>query len=313
MRACTRSFPFRIRTPFGSTCCAVGSACFSYLFGWHRVRRRCGVHLRLFFAGVPKTPSIAARPLNSSSIWRQAPLWRFAPCCCYRGLGDSLDKIIIGSIIRLVPGVALTTSIRDSLNGDYLSGTIRAIDAFLVGGCIAIGVGAVVMTYISLTGRCAALMTPEAVSIGQSRPRWRLWQPSRFSIISIPPREQYVCAGLVGAFSWLIYIVYVYFYGRCCVRVVFAALGLTYLARVLASACARAHARVPHQKPEFFPCCARRRYLLYGLSHFREQQRRGNVHGETIEIAPLPLRFGIGIVVSLPRFFFTLRRKGSTA
>ena len=68
------------------------------------------------------------------------------------GLGDSLDKIIIGSIIRLVPGVALTTSIRDFLNGDYLSGTIRIIDAFLVGGCIAIGVGAVVMTYISLTG-----------------------------------------------------------------------------------------------------------------------------------------------------------------
>ena len=68
------------------------------------------------------------------------------------GLGNSLDKIIIGSIIRLVPGVALTTSIRDFLNGDYLSGTIRMIDAFLVGGCIAIGVGAVVMTYISLTG-----------------------------------------------------------------------------------------------------------------------------------------------------------------
>ena len=65
---------------------------------------------------------------------------------------QSLDKIIIGSIIRLVPGIALTTSIRDFLGGDYLSGTIRMIDAFLVGGCIAIGVGAVVMLYVLAGG-----------------------------------------------------------------------------------------------------------------------------------------------------------------
>lgn len=51
-----------------------------------------------------------------------------------------------------MPGVALTTSIRDFLNGDYLSGTIRMIDAFLIGGCIAIGVGAVVMLYFNFAG-----------------------------------------------------------------------------------------------------------------------------------------------------------------
>ena len=68
------------------------------------------------------------------------------------GLGHDLDKIIIGSIIRLVPGIALTTSIRDFLGGDYLSGTIRMIDAFLIGGCIAIGVGAIVMLYMNLAG-----------------------------------------------------------------------------------------------------------------------------------------------------------------
>jgi uncharacterized membrane protein YjjP (DUF1212 family) len=34
------------------------------------------------------------------------------------GFGNSIDKIIIGAIIPLVPGVALTTSIRDYFNGD---------------------------------------------------------------------------------------------------------------------------------------------------------------------------------------------------
>lgn len=68
------------------------------------------------------------------------------------GIGDNLDKIIIGSIIRLVPGVALTTSIRDFFNGDYLSGTIRMIDALLIGGCIGVGVGAVVMVMSNIFG-----------------------------------------------------------------------------------------------------------------------------------------------------------------
>ena len=68
------------------------------------------------------------------------------------GLGHNMDKVIIGSIIRLVPGMALTTSIRDFFHGDYLSGAIRMLDAVLVGGCIAVGVGVVVRLLSLLTG-----------------------------------------------------------------------------------------------------------------------------------------------------------------
>jgi len=55
--------------------------------------------------------------------------------------GILVDKVIIGSIMLLVPGVALTTSIRDFFNGDYLSGSIHLIDALLTAMCIAAGVG----------------------------------------------------------------------------------------------------------------------------------------------------------------------------
>ena len=57
--------------------------------------------------------------------------------------GLNRDSITIGGLIILVPGVPLTTSIRDFFNGDYLSGTIRLIDALLVAICMAIGVGVV--------------------------------------------------------------------------------------------------------------------------------------------------------------------------
>ncbi|MDO4459937.1 MAG: threonine/serine exporter family protein [Clostridia bacterium] len=61
------------------------------------------------------------------------------------GFGQNIEMIIAGAVIRLVPGVSLTTAIRDFFNSDYLSGTIRLIDASLVGCCIAIGVGVVFM------------------------------------------------------------------------------------------------------------------------------------------------------------------------
>ena len=57
--------------------------------------------------------------------------------------GLNMDSMTIGGLVILVPGVPLTTSIRDFFNGDYLSGTIRLIDALLVAVCMAIGVGIV--------------------------------------------------------------------------------------------------------------------------------------------------------------------------
>lgn len=60
------------------------------------------------------------------------------------GLGNDLDKIIIGSIIRLVPGYSLTTAIRDFINRDFLSGIIRMIDVLLLGACMGMGIGVVI-------------------------------------------------------------------------------------------------------------------------------------------------------------------------
>ena len=67
------------------------------------------------------------------------------------GLPIHFDKIIIGSIMPLVPGIPITNSIRDFINGDYLSGSIRAIDALLTAFCIAVGVG-IVITLCSIGG-----------------------------------------------------------------------------------------------------------------------------------------------------------------
>lgn len=63
-----------------------------------------------------------------------------------------LDKTIIGSIMLLVPGLAVTNAIRDTISGDLLAGLTRAVEAFLVAISIAIGTGAVLSFWISTFG-----------------------------------------------------------------------------------------------------------------------------------------------------------------
>lgn len=65
---------------------------------------------------------------------------------------SDLDKTIIGSIMLLVPGLAITNAIRDTISGDLLAGLTRAVEAFLVAISIAIGTGAVLSFWMSAFG-----------------------------------------------------------------------------------------------------------------------------------------------------------------
>lgn len=49
------------------------------------------------------------------------------------------DLIIIGGIMPMVPGVAITNAIRDTLQGDYVSGSARVMEACMEAAAIAFG------------------------------------------------------------------------------------------------------------------------------------------------------------------------------
>lgn len=68
------------------------------------------------------------------------------------GLGKSLDNVIIGAIMPLVPGISITNAIRDVLEGDFLSGTTRTVDALIVAVAIATGVGTVLKLWFFAFG-----------------------------------------------------------------------------------------------------------------------------------------------------------------
>lgn len=55
------------------------------------------------------------------------------------GFGEHEAAIMMGSIMLLIPGIALTNAIRDMLTGDVGSGMIRLVNALLVAAAVACG------------------------------------------------------------------------------------------------------------------------------------------------------------------------------
>lgn len=120
--------------------CGIGCAAFTFMFGGHLPEA-----LYAFFVGLIEQLALF--------VCRKRKVSRFLTNV-YVSLLISLlslpaaagvipvlhDKVVIGAIMPLVPGIALTTSIRDFYNGDYLSGTIHLIDALLTALCIAVGI-----------------------------------------------------------------------------------------------------------------------------------------------------------------------------
>ena len=55
------------------------------------------------------------------------------------GAIHAMDKVIIGNIMLLIPGVGLTNALRDLLVGDNMTGLLRLIEAMLLAFAIAVG------------------------------------------------------------------------------------------------------------------------------------------------------------------------------
>lgn len=60
------------------------------------------------------------------------------------------DKVIIGCLMPLVPGVTITTALRDVLNGDFISGVSRVAEATLVAVAAAGGVGIILKLWAGM-------------------------------------------------------------------------------------------------------------------------------------------------------------------
>ena len=152
--------------------------------------------------------------------------------CCILGcslLGTEASHAIIGTLMILTPGIAFTMGIRDFVQGDYLSGTIRMIDAllrpcaeplcFFEGG----GRG---MTELLFTGEQLGRLALQFLLAGAGT--------LSFAILFACPRRTLPYCGLVGAVGWLVYEIAELFGMEAFAASLLAVIPLTLLARILA-------------------------------------------------------------------------------
>lgn len=63
----------------------------------------------------------------------------------YIGIGQNADKVMIGSIMLLIPGINLMNSLRDMMCGDIITGILRLAEALMTSVAIAAGFGMAIM------------------------------------------------------------------------------------------------------------------------------------------------------------------------
>ena len=137
MRSISRSkrFPFWVEL----LCYALIAGAFTYFFGGNVKEMIVSffiggfVWLSVFFSEKILFNKIFAK-FYSSAI---TTFLAFA--AVYIGWLTNVDKVIIGNIMTLIPGVGLTNAIRDLFTGDSIAGLLRLIEAVLTALAIAAG------------------------------------------------------------------------------------------------------------------------------------------------------------------------------
>jgi len=128
-----------------------GTACFALIFGGTVRSALAAAAAGFIVSGY----LLLCEKKNLSNGFRKISAAALITLVCILGchlLDTEASHAIIGALMILTPGIAFTMGIRDFVQGDYLSGTIRMIDALLIAASIAIGTGLVLSLTSLLTG-----------------------------------------------------------------------------------------------------------------------------------------------------------------
>lgn len=126
---------------------AMVSGVFTLFFGGSPMDGIASVVTGLFLCAIVRSLSdkIANRLL---AVLCASVLTGFAAIAVVRmGLGENVSMIVIGNIMLLIPGIAMTNAIRDMLGGDTMSGILRLCESLLLAVAIASGMALVLYWY----------------------------------------------------------------------------------------------------------------------------------------------------------------------
>ncbi|MBQ1186599.1 MAG: threonine/serine exporter family protein [Clostridia bacterium] len=118
---------------------ALIAGAFTLFFGGSILEAVCSAVISLVLALIVKGAELAALNKIFSKFFCSFASALLAFVCLKLGIVATVDHIIIGNIMLIIPGVGLTVAIRDLFVGDNLSGALRSIEVVLFAFAIAGG------------------------------------------------------------------------------------------------------------------------------------------------------------------------------
>ncbi len=115
------------------------SGAFTLFFGGGIIEALCSVVIGFVLSFIVKFTEIGALNKIFAKFFCSFTGTLLAFVCLKLGIVSTVDHIIIGNIMLIIPGVGLTVAIRDLFVGDNLSGALRSIEVVLFALAIAGG------------------------------------------------------------------------------------------------------------------------------------------------------------------------------
>lgn len=134
----------------------IGAGCYAYVFGGDMADAFAAMGIGFFLSLL----QILLRKGDSNKFFEDILGGAFIGILAiffyhFLKIGSNFDLIIVGAIMPLVPGVAITNAIREVIQGDFVSGISRTADAFIVAAAVAVGVGSVLKIFYAYFGGVA--------------------------------------------------------------------------------------------------------------------------------------------------------------
>jgi uncharacterized membrane protein YjjP (DUF1212 family) len=148
----------RLHREEGITCgissgaAAAGAGFFTLLFGGAWNDALVAAAAGALVSRLP--PAMAKRKLPDffSNIVAGAAATLFCLAAHRFGLAANVDTTTIGVLMLLVPGIAVTNAIRDTIAGDLVAGVARGADALMSAAAISVGAGAAYWIWRAVAG-----------------------------------------------------------------------------------------------------------------------------------------------------------------
>lgn len=123
------------------------------------------------------------------------------------GLVNHSDKVIIGALMLLVPGLAITNAMRDVIAGDFLTAVVRLAEVLIVSVAIALGIAIAIASFRLLPSAAPWIPLPDAPVYPVRQCLYAALSCLGFCGILGVRRGKYIIAACAaGGAAWAVYL-----------------------------------------------------------------------------------------------------------